>query len=177
MIIFVFQSSVVWICLSLGLVCVCTYLHGACVWGRIVDHSVCSNFRWRSSNHHWDMHSLCFLCFLLTYPHTYTCTVTCLSAQDLPLYWNIFWIYQKKKEKYRARLQLCIVANLPLCESPSVRDIIWRTLSSQQLRLSFYSSLSRIGAIGSHSIFIYLFLSPPIGPRIIKRRHPSDGGG
>lgn len=34
MIIFVFQSSVVWICLSLGLVCVCTYLHGACVWGR-----------------------------------------------------------------------------------------------------------------------------------------------
>uniref|UniRef100_A0AAX7VI96 Extracellular sulfatase n=1 Tax=Astatotilapia calliptera TaxID=8154 RepID=A0AAX7VI96_ASTCA len=29
----------------------------------------------------------------------------------------------------------------------------------------------------SHSIFIYLFLSPPIGPRIIKRRHPSDGGG
>lgn len=175
MIIFVFQSSVVWICLSLGLVCVCTYLHGACVWGRSTQ------FAQISGGGQVIITEICIpfvSCVFFSHTHTPTRALWLVFQLRISHSTGIYSEFiKKKKEKYRARLQLCIVANLPLCESPSVRDIIWRTLSSQQLRLSFYSSLSRIGAIGSHSIFIYLFLSPPIGPRIIKRRHPSDGGG
>lgn len=94
----------------------------------------------------------------------FTHSLTSLSAQDLPLCFKYFPPFTHSTlsshtcstVREGGHVRAVRPGHFPLCESQSVRDI-WRMLSSLQLRLSFYLSLSCITATDSPNTYIYIY--------------------